>query len=149
MNNCYFQKTAGGILLPANDETAEFLTGTKTGSYFKTKITKVRNYRFHQKMFAFFNFCFAHWAGELDYVFMDERAQFEVFRKQLVILAGYRKPVVNLRNKKISYEAESLSYDSMDEERFTQCYNALIQAAMKHIFNESDELTYNKLISFF
>lgn len=149
MADCYVLKQAGGVMLPADDETAEYLTSVKTDSHLKVKITKVRNYRFHKKVFQFFNFCFAHWNGELNCEFKDERAQFDAFRKQLTILAGYRKEIVNLRTKSIGYEAESLSYENMDEDTFKQCYTALINAAMKYIFQGSDNHIYNKLVSFF
>lgn len=147
MADCYVLKQAGGVMSPADDLTAEFLTSVKTGSYLKVTITQPRNYKFHKKMFAFLNFCFAHWASDME--FMDENAQFNVFRKQLLILAGYRKDIVNLRTKTVGYEALSLSYSAMNEETFKECYNALIQAAMKYIFKGEDELIYNKLVSFF
>lgn len=149
MADCYVLKQAGGIMVPADDETAEYLTSVKTDSHLRVKITRVRNYQFHKKVFSFFNFCFAHWSGEVGYEFMDEKAQFDAFRKQLIILAGYRKSIVNLRTKTCGYEAMSLSYESMNEDTFRECYTALIQAAMKHIFKGSDNHIYNKLVSFF
>lgn len=149
MPDCYFQKTAGGILLPADDETADYLTSIKTGTFLKSKITKPRNYEFHKKVFGFFNFCFEHWAAEIAYQFMDERAQKNAFRKQLTILAGYRIAVTNLRTKTVGYEAQSLAFDNMEEDEFRLCYVALTQAAMGNIFQGSDERVYNKLVSFF
>lgn len=149
MPDCYFQKTPGGILLPADDDTADYLTSIKTGDYLKAKITKPRNYAFLKKAFAFFNFCFDHWAADIGYEFMDERAQKKVFRNQLTILAGYRIPVTNLRTKTVSYEAQSLAYDNMEEDEFRLCYVALTQAAMGNIFKDADESVYNKLVGFF
>ena len=147
MADCFVLKQAGGVMSPADDLTAEYLTGIKTGEHLRVKITKPRNYKFHKKMFAFLNFCFAHWSSDME--FMDEQAQFDAFRKQLLILSGYRKEIVNLRTKTVGYEALSLSYESMNEDTFKQCYSALIQAAMKNIFSDSDEHVYNKLIGFF
>jgi hypothetical protein len=149
MADCYVLKQAGGVMTPADDETADYLTSIKTDSHLKVKITKVRNYRFHKKVFNFFNFCFAHWNADFHHEFKDERAQFNAFRKQLTILAGYHNEIVNLRTKSVGYEAQSLSYESMDEDTFRQCYTALINAAMKHIFKGSDNEIYNKLVSFF
>jgi len=149
MAKCFFEKTAGGILIPADDETAEYLTSIKTGTHLKTNLTKTRNYEFHKKVFGFFNFCFDHWAAEINYQYMDETAQKNAFRKQLTILAGYRNEFYNLRKKTIGYEAKSLAYENMDEDEFRQCYVALTQAAMDNIFHGSDELVYNKLVSFF
>ena len=142
-------KQAGGVLTPADDHTADYMTTVKTDSHVRVKVSRVRNYQFHKKVFAFFNFVFAHWSGELAYEFMDEKAQFDAFRKQLTILAGYRKQIVNIRTHTCGYEAESLSYENMDEDTFRQCYTALINAAMKYVFKGSDEQIYNKLVSFF
>ena len=149
MADCFFQKTAGGILLPADDETADYLTSIKTGTFFKSKLTKTRNYKFHKKVFQFFNFCFDHWAADIRYEFMDEPAQKNAFRKQLTILSGYRNEVVNLRTKTVGYEAKSLAFDAMGEDEFRQCYTALTQAAMANIFQGSDTHIYNKLVGFF
>lgn len=149
MADCFFKKTPGGILLPANDDTAEYLTSIKTDTYLKAKITKPRNYEFHKKVFGFFNFCFDHWSAELQFPYMDERAQKNAFRKQLTILSGYRDEFYNLRTKTIGYEAKSLSYENMSEDEFRLCYVALTQAAMANIFQGSDERIYNKLVSFF
>ena len=149
MADCYFQKSAGGILLPANDETAEYLTSVRTDTFLKAKITKARNYEFHKKVFGFFNFCFEHWSAELVNPYMNETAQKKAFRKQLTILAGYRDEYINLRTKTVGYEAKSLAYENMDEDEFRQCYIALTQAAMENIFSGSDNHIYNKLVSFF
>lgn len=149
MADCYFQKTSGGILIPADDETADYMTSIKTDTFLKAKITKTRSYEFHKKVFGFFNFCFDHWAAELQFPYMDERAQKKAFRKQLTILSGYREEFYNLRTKSIGYEAKSLSYENMGEDEFRECYIALTQAAMVNIFKGSDERIYNKLVGFF
>lgn len=142
-------KESGGLFRPASDMEYEKTTKYKTGELYTAEIKLTRNPQFHRKVFAFFNFCFQHWSGDIECEFMDETAQFDVFRKQLTILAGYRTSVINLRTLKGSYEAKSLSFGSMAQDEFEQCYNALIQAAMKHIFKTADSNTYNQLISFF
>ncbi len=140
-------KRPGGTMEPATDGDAESLTKIKTGCTYPIDIPNSRNPEFHGKMFVFLHYCFAHWRGGNE--FQCEKAQFNAFRKQLTILAGFRVPVVNLRNHNVSYEAESLSFASMSQERFEQCYNAMIQAAIVNIFKGSDDDVYNKLVSFF
>ena len=46
-------------------------------------------------------------------------------------------------------EAESLSFASMSEERFQECYLALIRASLKHVFHSADVNTENQLMRFF
>jgi hypothetical protein len=149
MPDCYFQKTAGGILLPADDETADYLTSIKTDTYLKSKITKPRNYKFLQRAMVFFGFCFSHWDAETNWEFLDERAQKERFRHKLTILAGYYIETWDPFTGQLELTAQSLSYESMNEDTFRECYLALTQAAMKHVFKGSDERIYNKLVSFF
>lgn len=54
------------------------------------EIKKARNPAFHRKVFAFFKFCFDHWAADkTEWEHFDERKQFDTFRKHLTVLAGF------------------------------------------------------------
>ena len=75
--------------------------------------------------------------------------QFDRFRKDLTILAGFYHSTTRL-NGDTRIEAESLSFATMEQDRFEQVYKALIQAAMKHIFGRDDDSAiYNRLVRFF
>jgi hypothetical protein len=139
-------KTAGGNLWPVDDMDAEKLKRFKTGEQYEIEIKLSRNPAFHRKVFAFFNFCFAHWKG--GHEFQCEHKQFDVFRSQLTALAGFYDSYDKIGGG-VRVEAKSISYASMEQDEFEKCYVALTNAAMKHIFEDADELTYNKLISFF
>jgi hypothetical protein len=141
-------KTAGGNLFPATDEDADKLTRFKTGEHYEIEIKLSRNPAFLRKVMAFFKFCFEYWDGESVLEYTETPEQFDRFRKDLTILAGFYVQTTRL-NGDTRLEAESLSFASMSEERFQQCYIALTNAAMRHIFKTADELTYNKLIGFF
>jgi len=139
-------KVAGGTLLPASDLESDKLTKFKTGELYEVNIKLSRNPSFHRKVFAFFNFCFSHWKGGNE--FQSERKQFNVFREHLTVLAGYYESYHSISGS-VRIEAKSLSYSNMSQEEFEQCYIALTNAAMKHIFKNTDQETYSKLISFF
>ena len=141
-----FIKQPGGVLVPATDLEVEKLTKFRSGEQYTVEMKLSRNPAFHRKAFAFFNFCFAHWRGDNE--FMDEAAQFDVFRKNLTCLAGYYDELWNIKGE-VRIEAKSLSYGNMSQEEFESCYNALINAAMKHIFKGCDESMYNQLMGFF
>ena len=84
-------KMAGGMLAPLDDMQAEALMKFKTGEQYQVEIKQVRNPAFHRKVFAFFKFCFDHWAADkTEWRYFDERTQFEAFRKDLTILAGFK-----------------------------------------------------------
>lgn len=132
--------------MPADDVASEKMTKFKTGEQYQVDIKRTRNPQFHRKMFAFFKFCFDHWAG--GHEFQDETLQREEFRKELTKLAGFYDQVFDLQGN-FTIVAKSLSFANMEQEEFEQCYSALIQAAMSNIFRSSDEQTLNQLMSFF
>jgi len=139
-------KMPGGLFTPASDTEAEALERFKTGEQYQIEIKLTRNPSFHGKTFAFFNFCFDYWKS--DKTFLDERGQFEVFRKNLTVLAGFYKSYYNIKGE-VRIESESLSYGNMDQETFEQHYNALINAALEHIFVGADKNTEAQLMGFF
>lgn len=143
-------KNAGGVFCPAFEHDLPRLTKFKNGEIYTAEIKLTRNPAFHRKAFAFFNFCFAHWSAEragLEH--MDESTQFDRFRKDLTILAGFYEQTVRL-NGDIRTEAKSLAYANMESDEFERCYSSLINAAIKHVFaGTKDENILNQLRNFF
>ena len=124
-------KQPGGCLVPVSDIESQAMNRFKTGEQYQIEIKLSKNPAFHRKTFTFFTFCFNYW--RCDRGFIDERGQFEFFRNRMTILAGFYTEYFNLKNEP-SIVANSLSYAKMEQETFEQHYNALINAAMKHIF---------------
>lgn len=141
-------KSIGGALNPADEHEAEKLKKFKNFCMYEIDIKLARNPQFHGLVFAFFKFCYEHWDGQTVYEHLSDAEQFERFRKDLTILAGFYVQTVRL-NGEIRTEAKSLAFGAMTEEEFKECYTALINAACKHIFRSCDENTYNRLLSFF
>lgn len=143
-------KMQGGVLVPLDEKEAEALKSLKNGEQYEIEIIRTRNPAFHRKVFAFLNFCFQYWSAErTELRFQDEQAQFETFRKNLLVLAGYRVVTYKI-NGDFRVEAASMSFGNMEQDEFEQCYKALINAAIKHVFgNTKDENIINQLYSFF
>ncbi|MVT01300.1 hypothetical protein CD006_01175 [Enterobacter sp. 10-1] len=143
-------KHPGGVFSPANETDLDRLQRFKNGETYVAEIKLTRNPAFHRKVMAFFGFCFAHWcANRAGLEHMDEHSQFDRFRKDLTILAGFYVQTVRL-NGEIRTEAESLAYAKMDQEKFERAYKALINAAIKHVFaGTTDPTILNRLQSFF
>lgn len=140
-------KQHGGALIPANEAEVERMKRFKTGGAYEIEIKQIRNYEFHKKVFAFLNFCFEYYVSRLDCA-VHER-QFEVFRDELTVCAGYYEQFVTLRGT-IRTEAKSISFSNMDQEEFEQYFNSLINAAIKHVFNNTkDQNIINQLYAFF
>lgn len=148
--NLQMIKLADCSLVPLDDREREALKSLKTGEQYEVEIKRTRNPAFHRKVFAFFNFCFEHWSvDKTEWAFFDERKQFETFRKNLTVLAGFKEVTYTIDGR-VRVEAQSLSYGNMDQSEFEQCYSALINAALKHIFEHSkDEQVINRLYGFF
>lgn len=145
-----FTKQVGGVLVPASEREAERMIRFQNGGQYTVEIKTARNPKFHRKMFNFLNFCWDHWSAENSGLeFADEATQFDTFRRNLTVLAGFREVSYTIDGR-IRVEAKSLSYSSMDGEEFSRCYNAMINAAMQHIFKGCDhQQTLNKLMEFF
>jgi hypothetical protein len=85
-------KQPGGVLVPAFDTDVERLEKFKTGEVYPVEVRLARNPDFHKKVFKFFQFCFEHWAADkTDERFKPTAAQFDTFRKNLTVLAGYKE----------------------------------------------------------
>ena len=141
-------KQPGGLLTPADDYEHEKLVKFKTGEHYEIDIKLARNPAFLRKVMVFFTFCFNHWSGEIVHEYCSESEQFDRFRKDLTILAGFYIQSLRLDGS-IRVEAESLAFASMAEERFQECYLALIKASLKHVFHNADINTENQLMGFF
>ena len=143
-------KQPGGLLLPASDGDAERLERFKSGAIYPIEIKQARNPAFHGKVFAFMKFCFDHWAADkTDERFKTSAAQFDTFRKNLTVLAGYRDITFTIDGR-TRVEPKSLSFANMEQDEFEECYSALINAALVHVFgNTSDQKILDKLTGFF
>ncbi|OOF70051.1 hypothetical protein BKG91_10000 [Rodentibacter caecimuris] len=121
-------KLPGGTFVPATE--TEALQKFRNGEQYEIEIKQVRNPAFHRKVFAFFNFCFEHWAADkTEWKYFDERKQFDTFRKNLTVIAGYKDVTYKLDGS-LRVEAQSLSYGNMEQDEFEKCYSALINESM-------------------
>jgi len=78
---------------------------------------------------------------------------FDRFRKDLVILAGYYEISIRVDGS-TRIEAKSLRFDKMDNEEFAACYSAIIDVllakipSMAHMTKDEVDETVNKILSF-
>ena len=143
-------KQPGGLLVPAFDTDVERLEKFKTGEVYPVEVRLARNPAFHGKVFKFFQFCFEHWAADkTDERFKPTAAQFDTFRKNLTVLAGYKEVTFTIDGR-LRVDAKSLAFNNMDQAEFEECYSALINAAIAHVFSgTTDQKILDKLTGFF
>jgi hypothetical protein len=131
-----FRKGSMG-LISACEEATEWLAKKKLGSTILVEPREMRNGAFHRKWFALVKMAFDHWsesASTIEFKGAPVLPDFDRFRKDVTISAGFYYPVVNLKGE-VRIEPESLKWGSMTEERFTQLYDATIQVLLLRVFN--------------
>lgn len=131
-----FQKSTTG-LAPACDEAQEWLSKKKLGATILVEPREMRNGAFFRKWWALVKLGYDYWSDSvqtLEYKGSRVLPDFDRFRKDVTISAGFYYPVVNLKGE-VRIEPESLKWASMSEERFTQLYDATIQVLLQRVFN--------------
>lgn len=150
-------KMPGGTLRPANQDDADRLQRIENGRLVLADIKQPRNPLFHRKLFALLNFAFDYWTPEpmdFDEMTIEPEKSFDRFRKDVLILSGFRYAVVNIKNQ-VRYEAESISFAEMDETRFHEVYRAVFSTLWRMILSKVQGMTQqdvdnaiNQLLSF-
>ena len=138
-------KMPGGALQPINDIEAERMTRFKNLQTYEIDIKVAQNPKFRGKVFSFLHFCFQYWKKSNGYE--TEIKQFDIFRAELTIQAGYYDSYYRLDGS-VKVEAKSLAYENMPPEEFEQFYPALFNAASKHIFQGADQQTIDLLYTY-
>ncbi|KJV08018.1 DUF1367 family protein [Methylocucumis oryzae] len=153
MATAFLVKAHGsGYLMPDDESSIEVIEKIKAGSVVKAEITQPRNWKFHKKFFALVNVAFEAWdMPGVEYKGMQVNKNRDRFRKDLIILAGYGHPVVNLRGE-VRYEAKSISFGSMDELEFEELYSRVVDVVLAKVlmhYSRSDlDEQVNRVLSF-
>lgn len=131
-----FQKTPAG-LIPACQEAIDWLRKKKLGATILVDPREMRNGPFFRKWFVLVQLGYDYWsdnAKTIEYRGVAVQPEFERFRKDVTISAGFYRAVVNLKGE-VRIEAESLKWASMTEKRFTKLYDATIRVLLARVFN--------------
>lgn len=129
-------KTPSGFM-PADDEAQEQLRKFRLGSLAKLDVVQMRNGAFFRKWWALVKLGYDYFVETCEtqeYKGQQVRPEFDRFRKDVTILAGFYRPVWNV-NGEMRIEPESLAWANMTEERFEKLYNATIDVLLKKVFN--------------
>jgi hypothetical protein len=128
MAEIYLRKL-GKHLIPADTESEELLRKMPADKIMRLKYTMVRNAAFHRKGFSMLQAMFD---------MQEHFDQFEPFRKWIVMKSGYAKTYA-APNGYTLFEPESLSFGSMDQERFEKVYSAIIDTFLREFPRISKE----------
>jgi len=108
----------------------------RLGSDYEVEVTNPRNVGFHRKFFALINI--GHENSSLD-------MPFDTYRRYVIMKAGYFKNYQT--HKGIYYEAESISFSSMPQDKFEEVYSRCLDVIIGELGCDKEEVE-KQLINF-
>lgn len=110
------------------------MLGMQPGDLIAVELTFPRNAKFHRKFFAMLQVGFEAWepAFEVSVGGQPVAKNFERFRKDVTILAGFYEPAFALDGT-LELEAKSISFANMDDAEFEQVYSAVANVLLAKV----------------
>jgi len=121
---------------PLYNSDYDVLKKLKKNTPLNFDVTQPRNYQFHKKAMALFNLGFEN---------QEKINSFPNYRKIMTMKAGFYS--TEITDKGIAYFADSLSYSSMDNNKFAEVYSKVLDVIAKELGLGSSELD-KEIISF-
>jgi hypothetical protein len=137
MAEALLRKLPNGALIPDDEESATLVQSYKVGQPIRCVVTKMRNYKFHKKWFALVKYAFDIWsesAPPIRHKGEAVRPNFDKFRRDLTILAGFYEPVFGVRGE-LMLEAKSISFANMDDHEFESLFSATLDAVLQKVLS--------------
>lgn len=153
MATLHLVKDMGGFK-PLGSDDSELMKKMPLGSVIEGEFSKKRNPLFHRKFFALLNLGYEYWnPPEADWRGFKAVKNFDVFREQVTILAGFREVTYNLDGS-VKVKAKSISFASMDDLEFEGVYSKVLDVIwnkiMSTVFDDKREFenAVNQLMNF-
>jgi len=129
------QNTISG-LIPLYPSDMDSKRKLKLGEVYEAEVKNPRNYQFLKKFFALVNI--GHENTDLD-------MPLETYRKYILMKAGYFKTYQT--PKGVFYDADSISFSSMEQDVFEEVYSRVLDVIIKDIGATKEDIE-KQLISF-
>jgi hypothetical protein len=139
-------------LIPSDATQLELFEELKPNGEYKVVLTQPRSLPLHRKFFALLDVAFEAWEPEPQfYKGVQIEKNRERFRKDIIIMAGYFVPVVNVKGE-VRLEAKSISFSRMDQTEFEALYSRVIdiilQKILMHYTRDDLEEQVQKILGF-
>jgi len=122
-----------GAWANGDPETVEFHSKIKLGESIHADFKRMRNAAFHRKLFSLLILGFEYWEPpDLITKWGKPEKNFERFRKDVTILAGYYHNVFRLDGT-FRIEADSISFGNMEQGIFDKLYQNVLTVLLKRI----------------
>ena len=126
-------KLPNNVLIGIDDESCEYIEKMKPDSAITANVKKMNNPAFHRKLFALFKIGYDAWEPQTkEYKGNEVSKNFDQFRRDITILAGYYDTVINFRGE-VRLIAKSLSFDKMDNDEREKLYSEVINVILSRI----------------
>lgn len=122
-----------------------WIQSREIGEMVEITIKKIRNARFHRKFFALLRVGFDAWEPDrvrYSYKGREIAKNFDKFREDITILAGYYDQVFNIKGE-MSLKAKSISFSNMEEGEFARLYDAVADVLLAQVctrYRDREEL---------
>ena len=139
-------KGAGGSLVPCDEGAREYIAGLKLGVGIRSKVTKMRNAKFHRKFFGMLDVGFdAFEPDNQEYRGFPCQKNRERFRKDVIVAAGFFVPVIAL-NGEVRAEAKSISFANMDDIEFEQVYSKVADVLLQRVLKNYSRADLDRVV---
>lgn len=135
MNDTIFIYSERGWLVPASQETQVRMNKIKAGTVVHATIKQVRSYKFLQKLFVMLKLVFDMWSEtcpKQEYKGRQVMPNFDRFRSDLTILAGFYEPIYRIDGTLI-LKAKSIAFANMSAEEFEEFYSTIIDTVLQKV----------------
>lgn len=102
------------------------------GEIIQVEMVFSRNPQFHRKFFALLNLGFDAWEPSLQHNGQPVAKNFDQFREDVIILAGFYDQTWNLDGV-MTVRAKSMSFASMDDAQFERLYSAVADVLLARV----------------
>lgn len=127
-------KDTGGFK-PLGSDDADLMKSIPLGSLLECEFSKKRNPQFHRKFFALLNLGYEYWSPpKAEWRGFEAVKNFDVFREQITILAGFRDVTYNLDGS-VKVKAKSISFAKMDDAEFQNVYSKVLDVIWNKVLN--------------
>jgi len=123
----------GPILLPMESD----LSGIPDGEIM-ADLKKKRNIKNHRRFFRFI---------EVTFDMQDTFDSIKVWRKYITMKAGFFDEVITAEGK-VMYWPQSISWDELDEIKFKDLFNQVVNAFLKYYGQGLDDMQINSIVEF-
>tara|TARA_R110000822_G_C15338773_1_gene495912 strand:- start:28503 stop:28955 length:453 start_codon:yes stop_codon:yes gene_type:complete len=122
----------GGVFKPLTQQDEEVLKRFKFGDVMTINPVKARNPKFLSKFFAMLNVGYDAFEPVTEYKGQPVQKNFDKFRDDVTILAGYYDITVGMKGEPIAV-AKSISFGKMKEEEFEKLYSSVANVILTRI----------------